>query len=176
MGAQSSGSRLLLLFPPPKCCSLHLSKSHPNSWVCSDTPDPENSALALVVRSHQCEAPAALHTAQQWMALWSFLHVGCMSPNSLGVLTGRVKSSDHKSWADLGKGSHQLEGFQRHFWHFFPGQRSFLFLFLEAGLAPHSFNWCFSPYPVWELMIQSWMCGLCSKPLTVSGGDGYINR
>ena len=181
MGAWNSGSRLLLLFPPPKCCSLHLSKSHPHSWVCSDPPNPENSALALVVwslspSSMWSRAPAALHTAQQWMALRSFLHVGRMSPNSPGVLSGRVKSNDHKSWADLGKGSHQLEGFQRHFWQFFPGQRSFLFLFLEAGLAPHSFNWCFSPYPVWELMIQSWMCGLCSKPLTVSGGDGYINR
>ena len=170
MGAQSSGARLLLLFPPPKCCSLHLSKSYPHSRVCSDPPDPKNSALALVIWSLSPlsmwgGASAALHTARQWMLMQSFLHVGRMSLNSLGALLGRVKSSDHKSWTELGKGSHQLEGCQRHFWQFFPGQRSFLFLFLKAGLTPDSFNWCFSPYLVWELTVQSWMCGLCSKPL-----------
>ena len=138
MGAQSSGARLLLLFPPPECCSLHLSKSHPHSWVCSDPPNPENSAPALVIQSLSPSsmwggAPAALHTARQWMVLQSFLHVGRMSLNGLGALSGRVKSSDHNSWTELGKGSHQLEGCQRHFWQFFPGQRSFLFLFLEAG-------------------------------------------
>ena len=40
MGAQSSGAWLPLLFPPPKCCSLHLSKSYPHSQDCSDPADP----------------------------------------------------------------------------------------------------------------------------------------
>ena len=120
MGAQSSGAWLLLLFPPPKCCSLHLSKSHPHSWVCSDPPDPENSAPALVIWSLDsiinvrwgfcCSAHSP---AVDGAAI--FLHVGRMSLNGLGALLGRVKSSDHKSWTELGKGSHQLEGCQRHF-------------------------------------------------------------
>ena len=117
-GAQGHGCSFCSLLP--KCCSLHLSKSHPHSWVCSDPPDPENSAPALVIWSLDsiinvrwgfcCSAHSP---AVDGAAI--FLHVGRMSLNGLGALLGRVKSSDHKSWTELGKGSHQLEGCQRHF-------------------------------------------------------------